>query len=473
MPKARIQASGEVKRSAATPSRISKRRRTTTKHVEFENGASMTQWRVTDLVFEEPVQESPMKKRGGKKGPGTQDLAERETLMKWAMPKRGRHAQQAAPELYTKNEKEAQTPEKLDRLAKQQDPKHQVAGWTTADTDNPQQHFHDNHIDAWVTACDKAGIRITAKSATAYVEAWRCRQHREAGSNVQHDDGRPQFSKELFVDYIVEWIVTDDQSLSVVDNPRLRNIFLLLHSELHDKDIPHRTTIQAQVGEVFEEYLDELSQDMQNAAGKISFTMDMWTDPHLFPYMAVTAHWLHLILSAFIVSLPGTQVNISQLHFFIFWIISRSLMRAILLREAIEKFLHGAEFADLRKYSLNSEEWKALQIFPKILQIPHAFQQILSSQSTPMLINILPAFEAMKQCWEDRQTQLPHAADIIQQGLDKLADYRDRNWASDAYILATIINPAHKLEWFEQNSSQEKVHDAEKLFLAEVLHFFV
>jgi len=26
--------------------------------------------------------------------------------------------------------------------------------------------------------------------------------------------------------------------------------------------------------------------------GKISFTMDMWTDFNLKPYMAVTAHWL-------------------------------------------------------------------------------------------------------------------------------------------------------------------------------------
>jgi hypothetical protein len=26
--------------------------------------------------------------------------------------------------------------------------------------------------------------------------------------------------------------------------------------------------------------------------GKISFTMDCWSDPNLKPYMAVTAHWL-------------------------------------------------------------------------------------------------------------------------------------------------------------------------------------
>lgn len=26
--------------------------------------------------------------------------------------------------------------------------------------------------------------------------------------------------------------------------------------------------------------------------GKISFTMDMWSDPNLTPFMAVTAHWI-------------------------------------------------------------------------------------------------------------------------------------------------------------------------------------
>ena len=30
----------------------------------------------------------------------------------------------------------------------------------------------------------------------------------------------------------------------------------------------------------------------QNSVGKISFTMDIWTDTNLKPFMAVTAHWI-------------------------------------------------------------------------------------------------------------------------------------------------------------------------------------
>ncbi|EKM48404.1 uncharacterized protein PHACADRAFT_52497, partial [Phanerochaete carnosa HHB-10118-sp] len=46
---------------------------------------------------------------------------------------------------------------------------------------------------------------------------------------------------------------------------------------------------------------------------------------------------------------------------------------AILLREAIEQFLYGSEFAELRKYSMNNEEWKALEVFHEILQVSLVF----------------------------------------------------------------------------------------------------
>ena len=33
---------------------------------------------------------------------------------------------------------------------------------------------------------------------------------------------------------------------------------------------------------------------IKNAAGQISVTMDLWTDPNLAPFMAITAHWIEL-----------------------------------------------------------------------------------------------------------------------------------------------------------------------------------
>lgn len=77
-----------------------------------------------------------------------------------------------------------------------------------------RKHLYERHADAWITGCDKLGIVIKAKEAMPYVNDYRRRKgHFEA--NTQEDAGydpksRP-FSKEAFVDGIVESIVADDQ----------------------------------------------------------------------------------------------------------------------------------------------------------------------------------------------------------------------------------------------------------------------
>ncbi|KAH9952540.1 hypothetical protein BC827DRAFT_1099882, partial [Russula dissimulans] len=62
---------------------------------------------------------------------------------------------------------------------------------------------------------------------------------------------------------------------------------------IQDKDIPHRTTMTKHILELQQEYLSHLSTNMlDNSMGKISFTMDLWTDLDLRAYMAITAHLL-------------------------------------------------------------------------------------------------------------------------------------------------------------------------------------
>ena len=38
-----------------------------------------------------------------------------------------------------------------------------------------------------------------------------------------------------------------------------------------------------------------LTSIQRNSLEKVSFTSDMWSDPDLKPYMAVTAHWLEYV----------------------------------------------------------------------------------------------------------------------------------------------------------------------------------
>jgi len=115
-------------------------------------------------------------------------------------------------------------------------------------------------------------------------------------------------------------------------------------------------------------------------------------------------------------------------------------------------FLERDGMEELAKYKLAATEWDALELFQSILrvnsqwsalsiilndfQVPHAFQQQLSSEKTPTLCNAFPAFEGMKQVWKEHQVEHPETCNIVQEGLDKLDDYRDRADHVPAYVLA-------------------------------------
>lgn len=97
----------------------------------------------------------------------------------------------------------------------------------------------------------------------------------------------------------------------------------MLHEELSDSDIPHWTTLQNQLSEVFTEYLDTLRDEMkvliyllvdlndeshnmslQASSGKISCTTNIWSDINLRPFLAVTAHWIQCVFES---SLSGPK----------------------------------------------------------------------------------------------------------------------------------------------------------------------
>ncbi|KAF9003281.1 hypothetical protein BDQ17DRAFT_1425254 [Cyathus striatus] len=101
-----------------------------------------------------------------------------------------------------------------------------------------------------------------------------------------------QYSLEAFVDAITKWIIQDNQLLNAIEHSKLHEIFLMLRVELKDSDIPHWNTICNQIMEVWDEHLDNLQDEMENALGKFSMTTDLWTDPNLTPFITVTVHWI-------------------------------------------------------------------------------------------------------------------------------------------------------------------------------------
>ncbi|KAJ6451754.1 hypothetical protein C8R45DRAFT_848205, partial [Mycena sanguinolenta] len=99
---------------------------------------------------------------------------------------------------------------------------------------------------------------------------------------------------------------------------------------------------------------------------------------------------------------------------------------AVLLCEAIDKFLSDPQFRELHKYKLGDEDWKwpvLLSLNPVL--VPHAFQQKLSAEKPSILGDALPHFEAMIKAWEKQQGKYPETVHIIQKGIDKLGAYRD------------------------------------------------
>ncbi|KAJ7572574.1 ribonuclease H-like domain-containing protein, partial [Mycena floridula] len=125
--------------------------------------------------------------------------------------------------------------------------------------------------------------------------------------------------------------------------------------------------------------------------------------------------------------------------------------RAILLREAITLFLRKEDFAELRSYMLDDDEWDDLELYRRILSVPHAFQQKLSAEKTPTLCNALPAYEAMVKVWKEMQDEIPQIAPVIEAGLEKLESYIDRTELTNAYVLAMALNPRFKLDWIRKH----------------------
>jgi hypothetical protein len=165
------------------------------------------------------------------------------------------------------------------RQKKAMDPRYKVATFSTkTGTSTLRKHLATEHTHDWITTCDEKNINIKAAAhIQELIAEYRNEQHHAGEGRT-----RVPFSKEAFVDAIMEFIIADDQvniygygyrglliiiilskSLNVIESPKLRNIFLMLRRELKDSDIPGRTTIRKRIMEVVDEYLEQLGREMQ------------------------------------------------------------------------------------------------------------------------------------------------------------------------------------------------------------------
>jgi hypothetical protein len=80
-------------------------------------------------------------------------------------------------------------------------------------TSTLRKHLAVEHPNDWISTCDKEHIEIKAYGVQEFIAKYR----QEKGEQPPDAEGRPRqpYSREGFVDAIVEWIVTDDQVNSI------------------------------------------------------------------------------------------------------------------------------------------------------------------------------------------------------------------------------------------------------------------
>ena len=72
-------------------------------------------------------------------------------------------------------------------------------------TSNLRKHLFADHIGDWVDSCQKLNIPITAVAALEAI-----RQYRKEPVATPLESERPQYSKEAFIDAMIDFVVGDD-----------------------------------------------------------------------------------------------------------------------------------------------------------------------------------------------------------------------------------------------------------------------
>ncbi|KAG9093931.1 hypothetical protein FS749_013461 [Ceratobasidium sp. UAMH 11750] len=138
-----------------------------------------------------------------------------------------------------------------------------------------RSHMEKYHITSYYAKCYREGL------------VQRC-------SDINLPDGtQPEFTRAGFLDRFVDWVVTDDQAMNVVESEELRELILYCgQGAIRDTDIPHRDKLPTAAWAMYLLEKSKIDEEMKNAHGRICLTSDLWSDGNLRSFMAVTAHYI-------------------------------------------------------------------------------------------------------------------------------------------------------------------------------------
>ncbi|KAJ7114473.1 hypothetical protein C8R44DRAFT_740612 [Mycena epipterygia] len=124
---------------------------------------------------------------------------------------------------------------------------------------------------------------------------------------------------------------------------------------------------------------------------------------------------------------------------------------------------------------LDLSSWNSsLRHVPKFQ--PHAVQQVMLAENTPVLAGALPAFELFVDSWKtmvkDVDLIKENVVQFIKPGLTIAKKYHNRFSDTDAYIIAMyllVINPSIRFAWIEKIWGSEDIKVAREIIITKML----
>ncbi|KAG8938267.1 hypothetical protein FRC04_009191 [Tulasnella sp. 424] len=173
--------------------------------------------------------------------------------------------------------------------------------WRCADsmTTHYRNHLASWHWDEWIQLCKMKKISIKGKWADKAGNGEREKStsaKQGEGSTVQTEP----FNTQGFLKRLVQWLVSNYQSINIVENRFFRELLIFVsNGTLNEDDIPHRTRITNLIRNAATLERQHMQKEMQvripsqifPSESLLSSCQELGSDPNLASYMAVTAHY--------------------------------------------------------------------------------------------------------------------------------------------------------------------------------------
>ncbi|SJL18443.1 uncharacterized protein ARMOST_22032 [Armillaria ostoyae] len=103
-----------------------------------------------------------------------------------------------------------------------------------------------------------------------------------------------EWDQEKFKRLLLEWIVACDQPFEEVERPEFWSLLIYTHHPAPEPlNIPSRTTVQRKIMKMGEDVVSSLRQMFSELDAKVSISLDAWTSPNGYAFMAIIAHYMN------------------------------------------------------------------------------------------------------------------------------------------------------------------------------------